>query len=232
MKYQYLLFDADDTLFDFQKSERNALEISLNKLGIEYSDEVLATYKKINHGLWKNFEDGVIEKAEIQKQRFPLFLEAIGHGEIDGKVLGDEFIQNLAKGSFLLEGALPLCEKLAKHAKLYLITNGFSFVQHSRYDVSEVKQYFSGIFVSEDSGYQKPQKEYFDYVFDRIEEFDKEQALIIGDSLSSDIKGGMNVGIDTCWYNPNHLKKGDEYLCTYEVDDLKDIEIIVEGKQD
>lgn len=226
MKYEFLLFDADDTLLDFQKSEEQALRLTMEAYGLPYNEEILNTYKQINDGLWKAFERGEIGKDEIRAQRFAQLAEVI-HLKEDGDVLNECYMKNLAKGTFLIPNAYEVCKELAKDFKLYLITNGFSFIQHARFDGSSIKEFFQDIFVSEESGYQKPQVEYFDYVAARIPEFDKSRALVIGDSLTSDMRGGIHAGIDTCWFHPSDKKMPKEIVCTYEITKLTQLYDIV-----
>ncbi|MEG2244467.1 MAG: YjjG family noncanonical pyrimidine nucleotidase, partial [Erysipelotrichaceae bacterium] len=218
--YKYLLFDGDDTLFDFKKTEKHAFILSLEAFNIPYSEAVFETYKKINHGLWTAFEKGEIEKNVIHERRFKDLLEALKVDK-DGDALSKCYIEKLAQGSYLFEDALDLCKELSKNHQLYLCTNGFSYVQHTRFNASPIKEYFKDIFVSEDSGFQKPQKAYFDYVFERIPNFKLEEALLIGDSLSSDMMGGLNASIKTCWYNPNQLKNDPNIPIDYEINALK-----------
>ncbi|MEG1383307.1 MAG: YjjG family noncanonical pyrimidine nucleotidase [Erysipelotrichaceae bacterium] len=227
--YKYLLFDGDDTLFDFKKTEKNAFILSLEAFDIPYSETIFETYKTINHGLWTAFEKGEIEKSVIHERRFKDFLKALKIDK-DGDALAKCYIEKLAQGSYLFEDALSLCKELAKDHELYLCTNGFSYVQHARFNASPIKAYFKDIFVSEDSGFQKPQKAYFDYVFERIPNFKLEEALLIGDSLSSDMMGGINAAIKTCWYNPNHLKNDPNIPIDYEINALKALTLIVNGK--
>lgn len=228
MKYTILLFDADDTLFDFQKSEKIALEETLAVYGLGNNKEATNLYHAINKQLWMDFEEGKVSKAVLKVKRFTDLFKQLGM-QADGTECSELYVENLSKGNYLLPDALELCQELSRECRLYLVTNGIAKVQHARFDASEVKPYFSDIFVSEESGYQKPQVEYFDYVFDRIPDFHKEQALLIGDSLSSDMQGGLNAGVDTCWFNPNHCENSKQIPCTYEIDDLKQIFDIVKG---
>jgi HAD superfamily hydrolase (TIGR01549 family) len=133
----------------------------------------------------------------------------------------------LSEGTFLLDGAKELCETLSRSCKLALVTNGVSKTQHKRFENSEVKEYFADIFVSEDTGFQKPQKEYFDYVLKHLNVTDNEKVLIVGDSLSSDIKGGNNAWIPSCWFNPHELLNGTDAVCDYEIHSFSELIPIV-----
>lgn len=226
MKYTILLFDADDTLFDFQKAEEKALEETLDAYGLGKNNAATALYHKINKQLWIDFEAGKVSKPVLKVKRFTELFQQMGVAA-DGRACSNVYIENLSKGNDLLPDALHICRELSKTCRLYLVTNGIAKVQHARFEASELKPYFKDIFVSEESGYQKPQVEYFRYVFDRIPDFEKAQALLIGDSLTSDMQGGWNVGLDTCWYNPNHKENEKRLACTYEIDNLKKILEIV-----
>ena len=128
-----------------------------------------------------------------------------------------------------MPGALETCKMLSEYCSLYIVTNGVSKTQHSRIRLSAIKDYFKDIFVSEDVGYQKPLKEFFDYVFEKINLIDKSRVLIVGDSLTSDIQGGNNAGIDTCWYNPKGIENTKKVNCTYEINNLQDLLSIIKS---
>lgn len=231
MKYKTLLFDADDTLFDFQKTEKLALEATLAAYGLSGNEAAKKLYHQINNQLWLDFEEGKVTKPVLQKKRFvDLFTQL--QIDADGVACSELYVENLGKGNYLLPGACEICRELSEVCELYLVTNGIAKVQHARFKASPVKSYFRDIFVSEESGYQKPQVEYFEYVFDRIPDFQKAEALLIGDSLSSDMQGGLNAGVDTCWFNPQHSENAKQISCTYEIDDLKRIFDIVEGAKE
>ncbi|MFR8531450.1 MAG: HAD-IA family hydrolase, partial [Anaeromassilibacillus sp.] len=138
----------------------------------------------------------------------------------------DEYQEELGRGAFLLPGAEEVCAYCARFCDLYIVTNGVSRTQYSRLHDSGLDRYMKGIFVSEDAGYQKPMKEYFDYVFARIPGFQAEKTLIVGDSLSSDIRGGNNAGIDTCWYCPDGGQMPGDVRVNYTIrrlEELKDL---------
>ncbi|WMJ21958.1 YjjG family noncanonical pyrimidine nucleotidase [Paludicola sp. MB14-C6] len=221
-KYLILLFDADDTLFDFQKAEERALKQVFYLYQISYTKSKIDLYKEINHKLWKDFELGNIEKDVIQKTRFTKLFEEL-HIEKDGLKANNDYLEFLANGSDLIDGAYELCEALAKQYKLYIVTNGISKVQHKRFEHCKIKPFITDIFVSEDSGYQKPQKEYFEYVFDKIGNVEKDKVLLIGDSLSSDIMGGNQIGVTTCWFNQNKFENKSDAISDYEIHKLEEL---------
>lgn len=201
VKYKTILFDADGTLLDFERSEKEALYDAMRMHDIEPSEEKRLIYCEINDSLWKMLERGEIEKQVLLYRRFELFLEAIGL-ERDGRKMADDYMNSLSTKGYLLDGADALCEYLSKRAKLYIVTNGVEFIQKGRWARCDTRKYFEDFFISGVIGAEKPNPEYFEYVSAHIEGFEKESTLIVGDSLTSDIRGGINYGIDTCWYNP------------------------------
>lgn len=206
-RYTTLLFDADRTLFDFDAAEREAFGIVMDKFGIQYTDADFERYVKINDGLWERLGRGEITKEYLQDNRFGIFFDSIGRRvDTPSETLNREYVDELANVSKLFDGALSLCEELSKHYDLYIVTNGVSHTQKKRFYLSPIHGYFKDIFVSEDAGAAKPKAEYFDYVFASIGEDRRTSSVIIGDSLSHDILGGNNYGIDTVWYNPKNTE--------------------------
>ena len=213
-KYTTLLFDADNTLLDFFAAEARAIEITCNYFGIPFNKEVGKLYSDINDSFWKRFEKGEIKREEISIGRFSKFAESMG-SDADPKKLSAFYIEELSNGNMIIEGADRLCEILSKKYDMYIVTNGHASVQKRRFETSPLPQYFKKSFISEEIGSQKPEKEYFDLVFKELSEKDKSKICIIGDSMSSDILGGINAGIDTCFYNRFGLPR--IYEPTYEV---------------
>ena len=231
MRYTTLLLDADDTLLDFKKTEEYGLSYTFEKYGIPFTEEVRTTYKTINHKLWAAFEAGEISKPTILARRFRNTFAALG---IQGEFAGfeEEYQLALGRGGFLIPEAMEVCQELSKNCRLYIVTNGVQATQTSRMELSGLLPYIQDVFVSETTGYQKPQREYFDYVFSRIPDFDPEKTLMIGDSLGSDIKGGHNAGLDTCWYNPAGKTNGIGVPVTHEIKNLKELYAIVKGSEE
>lgn len=216
MKYQYLLFDADGTLFDFEMSEKIALKETLESAGIRFSQELLETYITINKSYWRKFEQGSISKPDLLRHRFRDLLDSIGRQDLQADELNTGYLDHLGDNGFLFPGAEDLCRNLSREYTLLLVTNGVYKTQLNRFNRSPVKPYFKEMIVSEKVGYAKPDPRYFDYVFQSCSISEKSRALMIGDSLTADIKGGRDYGIDTCFYNPagNPAEPG---LCTYEI---------------
>ncbi len=226
-KYDIILLDADDTLFDFEKSEDRALREMFSLYGIPDTDENIRQYQTINEDLWRRFERAEITKSYLLDNRFALFFQSAGI-TADGVKANNDYLDRLADQHFLLPGAAALCRNLKEiGCSLYLATNGVTRVQKKRLADSEIREWSDGIFVSEEAGAQKPQKEYFDYVFKKIGVPDKSRVLMVGDSLSSDIKGAVAYGIASCWLN---RKNGQTDLpITAAVTRVEDIFQVVEG---
>lgn len=201
-RFQWIFLDADQTLFDFHKAEKTALSCLLEEYGLPGGKETQALYHEINGCLWKQFELGEVTRTQLQRLRFERLLAALGM--FDGPApeeMNSRYLDFLSQGAYLLPGAELLCKALFEAGyRLAIITNGISRSQHARFAASPLQPYFEKLFVSEDLGCQKPQKEYFDKVCAEIGLADRSQALIVGDSLSSDIQGGHNSGIPTCWF--------------------------------
>lgn len=203
-----LLFDLDDTLFDFHASERESLKDTLVHFGIEPTEEAMALYSEVNRGQWKLLEQGKTTKPKLKIDRYRIFFEKIGV-DVQAPLAADFYENRLSKSAILTEGAKELLDALRGKYRLYLITNGFSVIQRGRIAASGIGKYFDGIFVSEEMGADKPTLMYFNKCFAEIEGFEKNEALIIGDSLTSDIKGGITAGVKTVWYNSKRTSVTD-----------------------
>jgi 2-haloacid dehalogenase len=221
-QFQTLLFDADDTLFDFQACEKEALIQTFRKYGYRLDETIAKTYERINLELWKKYEQGILDRNTVIYSRFGLLFQEIGIQD-DGIAFEDDYQELLGMQHFMLEDAAQVVEYLHKIYDLYIVTNGVTATQLRRLSESKLDRYMKKIFVSEETGYQKPMKEYFDYCFSRIENFDRTKTIIIGDSLSSDIKGGNNAGIATCWFNPKGLLNHTDARVDYEISSLKEL---------
>lgn len=222
MKYDTILFDADDTILDFKKSEREALRLTLESFSIEPKESVITAYSDINDSYWKLLEVGGVTKEKLKIARFADLCSLMGF-ETDPVKMAQTYEKNLSGMSYLLDDAEAVCRELKKNHRMYIVTNGIKDVQLGRINGTSVKDCFEKAFVSEEVGYEKPRVEYFEAVARAIPNFDKEKTIIIGDSLSSDIKGGISFGIDTCWYNPFGKTKPEEMEITYIVSSLYDI---------
>ncbi|AIQ27724.1 MULTISPECIES: YjjG family noncanonical pyrimidine nucleotidase [unclassified Paenibacillus] len=226
MKYECILFDADDTLFDYGMAESHALYHAFAHFGLPTgAEDYAASYKAINHSLWKDFEQGRITSAALRVERFNR-LFAAHHLELKPDEFSEAYLRFLGEGTFLIQGAIELCGELAG-CRLAIITNGIKDVQQSRIKGSPLSEVFEAIIISEETGYQKPETGIFDYAFERLKITDKSKVLIVGDSLTSDIQGGINYGIDTCWFNPLEKPGDPDVLPTYEIRSLHELLEIV-----
>lgn len=210
MKYPIVLLDVDDTLLDFQAAEACALRDTLTARNIPATDENVALYSRVNRSWWEKFERGECEKSELLWLRFQEFFSLLGV-DFEPKEAQHEYHENLGKYAFLIPGAEDLCRELKSRGhRLYVVTNGTAYIQHRRFGASGLEPYMDGVFISEEMGTQKPAPEFFEKVFAALEWSDKDKCIILGDSQSSDMLGGKNAGIATCWYNPKgEMKKGD-----------------------
>ena len=216
MKYKTLLFDADDTLLDFHRAESAALTDTLTKHGLPCTPDIIRIYSEINDSLWKALERGEIEKDKLRVVRFERFCEELGFSA-DPKGLAQTYMECLSTKPYVFDGAIELCRELSKHYRMYIVTNGLKTIQTRRFSQSGLAPYFEKSFISEDSGFEKPDTRYFEWATAQIPEFDPNTTLVIGDSLTSDMKGGINFGLDTCWYNPKQKTAPQDLELTYTV---------------
>ena len=222
MKYETILFDVDDTLLDFGITEKEALNKAFLKFGlqtglVDYHD----SYREISNVLWQCLEQGSITLTELGIERFRrLFLK---HDiDINAEMFNRVYLRYLGKEVHLIEGAEEVCTALSNR-RLAIITNGFKEVQISRLKASPLSDMFEYLIISEEVGYPKPEKEIFDYAFSKLQITNKDNVLIVGDSLTSDIQGGNNYGIDTCWFNPYQKENNTDIISTYEISKLTEL---------
>ncbi len=220
--YKTLLFDIDDTLLNFTITEANALQRIFAQYEIPYIEENILAYKSINQELWTNYELGKIDQDAILHTRFQRFLALHGF-HVDGIAVDQQYREYLAQGHDLMDGAKELLDQLHGHFDLYVVTNGILDMQHRRLHDAGLHHYFKDIFVSEETGYKKPMKEFFDYVFARIPDFELQNTVIIGDRLSADVLGGHNAGIDSMWLNSSAKPNTTSIQPTYTIHHLHEI---------
>lgn len=218
LKYKYLLFDLDHTLLDFDAAEDIALSQLLKEEGVVDIQAYKDYYVPMNKALWKDLEQKKITKAELINTRFAKLFAHFGI-EKDGAYLAERYQFFLSKQGQTFPGVENLLKKLiSKGYELYAATNGITYIQTGRLEQSGITPFFKEIFISEKLHTQKPDAKFYEKIGARIPNFDKNQTLMIGDSLSADIQGGNNAGIDTIWYNPHHLENKTQAQPTYEVD--------------
>jgi 2-haloacid dehalogenase len=224
-KYKLILLDADETLFDFKRAENFALSSGLAQYGLELDEAIFEKYAGINKALWARLEKGEIDQDFLKRERFRQLFLALD-AKIDAAEFSASYVEWLSRGSFLLENAEDICDYLHRKYKLALITNGIREVQLPRFANSKIAKDIDHIIVSEDARSSKPNVGIFDYACSKIGFYEKESMIIVGDSLSSDIQGGLNFGIDTCWLNAKSAKNDSAIKPTFEIRalfDLKDI---------
>jgi 2-haloacid dehalogenase len=222
MGYRHLLFDADNTLLDFDACEAGALERLFREMGLPWSRESAAVYHTANEALWRALERGELTQQELLDTRFAVAFRKLGL-EADGKKAEARYRELLGEGAFLMPGAVEVCRELAEGHSLWIVTNGVSNTQRSRLARSGLDRWFQGIFVSGEMGVQKPQPEYFDRVMEALGRPDPREVLLIGDSLTSDIRGGVQAGLPTCWYNPRGKENDTPWKPDYEIRELREI---------
>jgi 2-haloacid dehalogenase len=223
MRYNILLFDLDDTLLDFGANETDSLNQLFQHHGYPFSDELFRVYDSVNKQLWADYENGNIELEVVLNSRFSETMFRLGE-VVDGMEWENLYRELLGNGSqLLMEGALEVCQSLSASHRLFVITNGITQTQIKRLKQSGLYDFFEDIFDSQSIGFQKPSKPFFDYVISHIKDFNIKEALIIGDSLSTDIKGGLLSGIDTCWINRKAQECSAEIQSTFTVTSLLDI---------
>lgn len=224
---EFLLLDLDDTILDFHKAERIALSKTIQDFGVEPTEEALALYHKINKWHWEQLELGVMTREEVLTGRFAVFFRELGK-EVDPTACARSYERNLSIGHYFLPGAEETVQALSKKYRLFLVSNGTATVQHSRLTSAGLYPYFEQVFVSQEIGFNKPDKAYFDRCFERIPGFDPKKALMVGDSLTSDIQGGSNAGIVTCWINPTG-RPHPEHICPdYTIGNLAELPLLLE----
>ena len=225
-RYPYLLFDADNTLFDFDRADRLAFAASCAVSGLEYSEELLQRYWVHNSACWTMFDRGEATKDFICLERFRRFFAELGI-DADPAAANRTHLETLSTCAFPMEHSVEVCERLSRTHRLFLITNAVAAVQRGRLERAEIKPYLEAAFISEEAGAQKPTEAYFDYVFAHIDGITRDNCLVIGDSLTSDIQGSVNYGLASCWYNPKHAPNPDGLRVDYEITDLRELYDIV-----
>ncbi len=225
--FKFLLFDADDTIFDFLRAEKTALKLAFGDCNIPFKDEYVPVYSEMNLKLWQRLERKEITKPELLRMRFSNFYEAMGFTG-DPDKMREAYHKRLSEQCFLLPGAREVIENLSKDHKVYLITNGLKMVQTGRLKPSGLLPFLSGVFISEEVGFEKPDRRYFEKVKAAIPGFKEEEALVIGDSLTSDILGGNNAGIKTVWFNPKGRENNTKAVPYWEIRRIEEIYKIVQ----
>lgn len=226
MVYEWLLFDADNTLFDFDRAEAKALELAFADAGLQFLPEYIDTYRAINKQVWADFEKGIISQDILRIHRFDRLFKPYGL-KFDPVRFSEYYLENLARCGDLVMGAEDLLDDLHARYHLGIITNGIAAVQRPRLANSPITDCFEVVAISEEVGAAKPDVRFFDAVFSMIGQPQQETVLVIGDSLTSDIQGANNYGLDACWFNPHGRPLDPQYEVRYEIRILSDIKAIL-----
>ncbi len=218
-KKPILLMDLDNTLLDFNQQEAAAMEKMLSEHGEELTPERLSLFRAINAQHWEWLEEGRITRQQTLVGRFEVFFSKLDL-PLDAQSAEDSYAKHLCEGYYFVPGAPELLEKLNGNYRLFIISNGSADIQAARLKSSGIGKYFEGIFISEQLGATKPAKEFFDLCFARIPGFDARMSLVVGDSLTSDIRGGINAGLKTCWFNPDNKPPREDIRPDYTISTL------------
>ena len=198
---EFLFLDLDDTILDFRQAEHTAITRTLSAFGIDPTEEITEAYRRINLRCWKELERGTLTREDLKRVRFEKLFQQF-EVEADVQAVSDTYMEFLGQGHWFLPGAEEAVERLSKKYRLFLASNGTASVQHGRMTSAGLYPYFEEVFVSQKIGHNKPSIEYFNACFAQVRDFDKSRCIMVGDSLSSDILGGINAGIATCWVAP------------------------------
>ena len=224
----FVLMDLDDTILDFHKAEAVAIKKTFNQLGAEASPELISRYSQINQRQWERLELGEIDRHQVLTGRFEILFNELGMS-LDGQEAQDLYEELLSIGHWFMPGAEELLEELYGKYRLFIVSNGTPVVQQGRLKSSGIGRYFEQIFISEEIGATKPEKRFFDICAEGIPGFEAERAIIVGDSLTSDILGGINAGIATCWYNPRRLPARADIPADFEIHELSELPGLLES---
>ena len=223
---EFLFLDLDDTILDFHKAERIAIAKTIRDFGVEPTEEIRHRYHLINKACWERLERKEWTREEVLVNRFAILFAELGV-QADARLCARTYEKNLSIGHWFLPGAEETVEYLSKHYRLFLASNGTASVQKGRMTSANLYRFFETVFVSQEIGHNKPSKAYFDAWLAQIPGFDRSKAMIVGDSLTSDIRGGNNAGIKTCWVNPGHGPCGDTKP-DHEIEALHQLEALLE----
>lgn len=225
-RYDLLLCDADNTIFDFNKAEEFAFFDACAFAGIQATQELLHTYSEINQSLWELLEQGGITQSVLRVRRFELFLERIGSAA-DAKGMAAAFTDSLGRQGVPLPGAFEAVERWSALVPVIIVTNGISKVQHGRMDESPIRPFISGLVISEEVGVAKPHPKMLEIGMEMARVTDKSRVLMLGDSLSSDIAAAANAGVDACWFNPKGMENKKGLPVAYEIRSLDEVDAIL-----
>lgn len=223
MKYTHILYDLDNTILDFNEASKLSFKSMMATYELDHIPDLYNVYKVINKQVWRELEEGKISQDALRAKRWDLFFGEIGVTK-DGNAANDLYLQNLVTHAQLIPGAIDVLQKgIDAGFSHTVVTNGLKEVQRIKIKKYSLAQYFDHIVISDEIGIAKPHKGFFDHVFELLNYPDKSKVLMVGDTLTSDIKGGADYGIDTCWYNYNRGSNDGKIIPTYTIDDISEI---------
>ena len=220
---EFLFLDLDDTILDFHKAERIAISKTFQTFGLEPTEAVLDRYHVINRQHWERLEKGELTREQVLQGRFEVLFREMGR-RADAAAIARTYEHNLSIGHYFLPGAREALDALGKHCRLYLASNGTASVQQGRLTSAGLYPVFEKVFVSQELGFNKPSIEFFNACTRQIPGYDPKKAMMVGDSLTSDIQGGINAGMATCWVNPTHAPGRPDIRPNYEITALSELE--------
>ncbi len=223
----FVLLDVDNTILDFQTAEASAISKTLRDLGVEPTEAVIRRYSEINLSQWELLEEGLLTREQVLVRRFELLFAELGV-RASGKRARDIYEDSLCIGHWFLPGAEELLRELYGRYRLYIVSNGTGKVQEERLKSAGIGKYFEEVFISEQIGANKPDRVFFDRCFARIPGFDRSRALVVGDSLTSDIRGGINAGVRTCWFNPAGKPGRPDIVPDFEIRALSELPTLLD----
>ena len=227
-RYDVILFDADNTLFDFDRAEEEALRATLARYGLPVTARSVAAYLAINRELWARFDRGEVSREWLVVERFARLLRTLGRPG-DPAAMNRAYLTRLGEGAFLLPGAEALCRALAPRCTLAIVTNGVALAQRARFEASPLRDVVPWLFISEEVGASKPDPAFFAPVLRALGEPDRARVLMVGDNLLTDIQGGKNAGLDTAWFNPRRLPGDPAVVPTWEADGFPALRALILG---
>ena len=228
---EFLFLDLDDTILDFHKAEKIAISKTFREFGIEPTDEVLRRYSQINKECWHKLELGEWIREQVLVRRFELLFGEYGIA-CDGTQVARAYEKNLSVGHYFLPGAEEAVDRLSRKYRLFLASNGTASVQKGRMTSANLYRFFEKVFVSQELGTNKPAKEFFERATAQIPGYDPAKAMMVGDSLTSDILGGIRAGMKTCWVNPNHAPADPQIPADYKIESIMQLEALLTSLKD
>ena len=224
---EFLFLDLDDTILDFHKAEKLAIRKTIESFGAEVTDEILARYHVINKAHWEMLERGELTREQVLVQRFAVLFAELGIA-VDAVACARAYEKNLSIGHYFLPGAEEAVDRLSKKYRLFLASNGTASVQKGRMTSANLYRFFEKVFVSQEIGHNKPSLDYFNACFAQIPDFDPKKAMMVGDSLTSDIQGGNRAGIATCWITAADTPDHPTIRADYRIEALSQLEALLE----